>query len=128
MPLTPQRLDNNIRHRLPALPALRAVPVRVAIAAPRIPILLHERRAGIERIAALSAKEVSGVPLRAARDDDFTLDRRLARFAAGAEEFVEVEGAVEAEGGIAVGLFGVVEFFDGQVFGNQAGLAGFNSL
>lgn len=128
MPLTPQRLDNNIRHRLPALPALRAVPVRVAIAAPRIPILLHKRRAGIERIAALSAEEVSGVPLRAARDDDFTLDRRLARFAAGAEEFVEVEGAVEAEGGLAVAFFGVVQFFDCQVFGDHAGLAGFDSL
>lgn len=124
MPLAPQRFHHHIRHRLPALATLGAVAVSVAVATPRVPVLLDERRAGVERIAALRAEEVTGVPLCAASDDDFAFDRRFARFAARAEHFVEVEGAVEAQGGLAVALFGFVEFVDREVLGNVAGVAG----
>ena len=96
MPLAPQRLHHHIRHRLPALPTLCTVPVSVAIATPRIAIFLNERRASIERIATLRAEEVPSVPFGAASNNNFTLNWRLARFAARAEHFVEVERAVEA--------------------------------
>ena len=97
MPLAPQRLHHHIRHRLPALAALRTVPVSMAIATPRIAIFLHERRASIERITTLRAEKVPSVPLSATSNDDFAFDWRLARFAARAEHFVEVERAVEAQ-------------------------------
>jgi hypothetical protein len=72
--------------------------------APRIPILLDERRRGIKGIAALCAEEVADVPLSAARYHDFALDGCLARLAAGREQFVEVEVAEEAHALIAVFL------------------------
>jgi hypothetical protein len=96
MPLAPQRLNHHIRHRLAALTALGAVAISMTIAAPCVPILLDERRASIERITTLRAKEVSSMPLSTARNNDLAFDRRLARFAARAEHLVEVEGAVEA--------------------------------
>jgi hypothetical protein len=96
MPLTPKRLHNHIRHGLPTLAALGTVPISVAVAAPRIAVLLNKRRASIERIAALRTEKVASVPLSAASNNHLTFDRRLARFAARAEHFVEVECAVEA--------------------------------
>jgi len=124
MPLAPQRLHHHIRHRLPALAALGTVPIRVAVATPRVAILLDERRAGIERIAALCAEEVPGVPFGAASDDDFAFDRRLARFAARAEHLVEVECAVEAHRRLAVAHFGFVELVVCDVHWDVAGVAG----
>lgn len=97
MPLAPQRFHHHIRHRLPALATLRTVPVSMAVATPRIAIFLDERRASIEWITTLGTEEMTGVPLSATSDDDFAFNRRLARFAARAEHFVEVERAVEAE-------------------------------
>jgi hypothetical protein len=128
MPLAAQRLDNNIRHRLPALPTLGAVAVRVAVAAPRIPILLHKRRASIEGITALRAEEVAGVPLGATSHDDLAFDGGLARLAARAEHFVEIQRAVEAQGGLAVNFLRLVEFIHGDVFGEDAVLAGCDAL
>lgn len=96
MPLAPQRLDNNIRHGLATLPALGAVAVRVAVAAPSVAVLFDKRRAGVKGVAALRAEEVARVPLGAARHDDLAFDRRLAGFTAWAEHFVEVQRAVEA--------------------------------
>lgn len=113
MPLAPQRLHNNIRHRLPTLPTLGTIPIRMTVAAPRVPILFNKRRARVERIAALRAEEVPSVPFCAARYDDFAFDGRFAGFAARAEHLVEVEGAVEAERGLAVGVLGCVELFCG---------------
>lgn len=64
---------------------------------PRIPFLLHKRRARIERIATLGAKEMSDMPLGAARHHHLALDGRLATLAPRAEHLVEVEVAVEAQ-------------------------------
>lgn len=124
MPLTPQRLNHNICHRLAALAALRTVPVSMAVATPCIAIFLDERRASIERIATLRAEKVPSVPLSATSNDNLALDRSLARFAARAEHFVEVERAVEAERGHTVGFFRFVECLVGDVLWNVAGVAG----
>ena len=102
MPLTSKTFDNNIRNWLPALTALGTVPVGMAVATPRIPIFLNERRARVERIATLRAEEVAGMPFCTASNNDLTFDGCLARFAARAEHLVEVEGAVEAQRGFAV--------------------------
>lgn len=115
MPVPPQRLQHRLRDRLPAAPTLAAVPIRVTTHAPRVAVLLHERRAGIERIAALRAEEVARMPLRAARDDDLALDGRLTGLAARGEELVEVEMAVEAERGVAVVEFLLQELVLGHV-------------
>lgn len=96
MPIRPQRLNNRLRNRLPALPTLRTIPIRMTPHTPRIAIFLDKRRTTIERIAALGAEEVARVPFRAACDDDFALDGSFAALAAGAEVFVEIEVAVEA--------------------------------
>ena len=90
MPLAPQRFHHHIRHWLPALAAFRTVTISVAVATPRISILLDERRASIERIATLRTEEVTNVPLSAARNDDFTFDGCLARLAAWREQFVKI--------------------------------------
>jgi len=124
MPLAPQRLHHNIRHRLPALAALGTIPISVAVATPRVAILLDKRRTRIEWIAALRAEEVASVPFGTASDDDFAFDRRLARFAARAEHFVEVERAVEAHRRLAVGHFGSVELVVCDVHWDVAGVAG----
>jgi len=128
MPLAAQRPDNNVRDRLPALPTLGTVAVRVAVAAPRVPILLHKRCASIKGITALCAEEVAGVPLGAACHDDLAFDGGLARLAARAEHFVEVQGAVEAQGGLAVSFLRFVDFVHGDVFGEHAVLAGCDAL
>jgi hypothetical protein len=96
MPLAPQRLHHHIRHWLPALATFCTVPIGMAIATPRIAIFLNERCTGIEWVATLRAEEVPSVPLGTTSNDDLAFDRRLARFAARAEHFVEVERAVEA--------------------------------
>jgi hypothetical protein len=96
MPLGPERLDHRIGNRLTAALAFRAVAVRVAADAPRVAVLFDKGGRRVERVAALSAEKVAGVPLGAARDDDFALDGCLARLAAGREELVEVERAEEA--------------------------------
>jgi hypothetical protein len=128
MPLAPQRLHNHIRHWLPALAALGTVPISVAIATPRIAILLDERRASIERIAALRTEEMAGVPFGSTSNDDFTFDWCLARLAARAEHFVEVERAVEAHRGLAIGDFRFVEFLIRDVVWDVAGVAGCDAL
>jgi hypothetical protein len=96
MPLAPQSLNDDIRHRLPTLPTLGTIAVCVAIAAPRVSILLYKRRTRIERVAALGAEEMACVPFGAASHDDFAFDGRLARLAARAEHLVEIQRAVEA--------------------------------
>jgi hypothetical protein len=103
VPLAIQRLHHHVRDGLPTPPAFGAVPVRVAIDTPRVPVLLHKRRLRIERVAALRAEEVADVPLGAARDNDLALDGRLARLAARREELVVVQVAVEAHALVAVG-------------------------
>lgn len=95
MPLASQSLDHNIRHRLPTLATLGTVAISVAVATPRVPILLDKRRTSVKRITTLRAEKVTSMPFRAARNNDLAFDRRLARFAAWAEHFVEIEGAVE---------------------------------
>lgn len=70
----------------------------MTIHTPRIPFLLHKRRARIKRIAALGAEKVASVPLGATRNNHLALNRRLTALAAGRKELVEVEVAVEAEG------------------------------
>jgi len=128
MPLAPQRLHHHIRHRLPTLAALGTVPVSVAIATPRIAILLDERRAGIEWIAALRTEKVASVPFGATSNNNFAFDWCLARLAARAEHFVEVERAVEAHRGLAVGYFRFVEFLVCDVVWDVASVAGCNAL
>lgn len=96
----------------------------MAIATPRISILLDERRASIERVAALRTEEVSSVPFGATSNNHFALDGCLARFAARAEHFVEVESAVEAHRGHAVGFFGFVELVVCDVVWDVAGVTG----
>ena len=64
----------------------------------RVPALLDERGVAFERVAAFRAEEVAHVVFAARGEDDFAFDGRLAGAAARAEEFVEVEVAVEAEG------------------------------
>jgi len=74
----------------------------MAANAPGIPILFNERRGAIERIATLSAEEVANMPLRATRHHDLAFDGRLAALAAGREELVKVEMAVEPQTRFAV--------------------------
>lgn len=128
MPLAPQCLHHHIRHWLPTLAALGTVPVSVAIATPRIPILLDERCAGIKRITTLRTEEMAGVPLSATSNNDFAFDRRLARLAARAEHFVEVECAVEAHRGLAVGYFRFVQFLVRDVIWDVASVTGCNTF
>lgn len=116
MPLKPQGLHHRLRHGLPALPTLGTIPIRMTPHTPRVPVLLHERRAAVEGIPALRAEEVADVPFGAAGDDDFALDGRFAALAARAEELVEVEVAVEAERGVAVGDFELQRFVCIHVF------------
>lgn len=87
-------------------------------------ILLDERRAGIEWIAALRTEEMAGVPFSATSDDDLAFNRCLARFAARAEHLVEVQRAVEAHRGHAVGFFGFVELVVRDVVWDVAGVTG----
>lgn len=96
MPLAPQSLDHNIRHRLPALATLGTVAISMAVATPRVPVLFNKGCTSVERIATLCAEKVASVPFRAARNNDLAFDGCLARFAARAEHFMEIEGAVEA--------------------------------
>jgi hypothetical protein len=56
--------------------------MRMAIHTPSIPIFFYERSGGVKRIATLGAEEVTSMPFRTARDDDLTLDGRLAALAA----------------------------------------------
>ena len=105
MPIRAERLDDQIRDRLPTLPTLGAVSVRMAAHAPRIPILLHEGRRPVERITTLSAKEVPGVPFRAARHDDFSFDGCLAALTPGREELMEIQMAVKTRTWITVFCF-----------------------
>jgi hypothetical protein len=78
VPFRPQRFDHSVRNRLATTFAFGAVAVGVAVDTPRIPIFLDKRGIGIKRITTLGAEKVSGMPLRAARDDDFALDGRFA--------------------------------------------------
>jgi hypothetical protein len=96
MPLGPKRLDHRVRDGLATTLALGAIPVGVATHAPRVALLLDERGRRIKGVAALCAEKVACVPLGATRDNDLALDGRLARFAAGGEELVEVERTEEA--------------------------------
>jgi hypothetical protein len=96
MPLRSQSLNYRIRNRLPALPTLGTEAVRMAPHTPSIPLLLDKWRRRIKWITALSAEEMSNMPLGATSHDNLALDRRLAALAAGREELVEVEMAVEA--------------------------------
>ncbi len=102
MPLLPQRHHTPINNRLLATFALPTEAPSMTPHTPRIPIFLHKRRLRIERIAALSAEEMAHVPGSPARDDDFCLDRRLTAAAARGVQFVEIQMAVEAQGGIAI--------------------------
>ena len=95
MPLRAQRFNHRIRNRFAAPFTLRAIAISMTIDAPRVPVLFDKRRGGIERVAALCAKEVARVPFSAARDYDFALDRRFAGLAARGETLVEIEVAVE---------------------------------
>ena len=63
-----------------------------------IPALLDKGSMAFERVAAFRAEEVAHVVFAARGEDDFAFDGGLAGAAAGGEEFVEVEVAVEAEG------------------------------
>lgn len=85
MPLRSQRLNHHLCNRASALLTFRAVPINMAIHAPRIPVLLHERRRAIKRIPALGTKKVSNVPLRTTSNHNFTFDGRLAGLATGRE-------------------------------------------
>jgi hypothetical protein len=96
MPLRPQSLDNRIRNRLATLSTLCTKAIRMAPDTPRISLFFDKRRGRVKWITTLRAEEVADMPLGAARDDDLALDGRLAALAAGREELMEVEVAVEA--------------------------------
>lgn len=96
---------------------------------PGIIVLLDKGRGSIEGVAAGGAEEVALVVRVAAGDDDAGFDGRLAGFAAGGEELVVVEVAVESRGIVdAVGEVELVGFLRGGGFRGQgrgeAGLAG----
>lgn len=95
MPLCAQRLDDRIRDRLATALALCAVAIGMTVDTPRIPILLHEGRAGIKRITTLRAKKVPRMPLRTTSHHNLALNRSLATLAPGAEALVEIQMAVE---------------------------------
>jgi hypothetical protein len=95
MPLRTQCLYHRVRNRLSTLSTFGAEAVGMASHTPSVPLLLDKRRRRVKRITALSAKEVSNVPLGATSYHDLTLDRRLTAFASGREELVEVEMAIE---------------------------------
>jgi hypothetical protein len=123
MPLRPQRLDNRICHRLATLLTLGTIPMRMTIHTPRIPILLHKRRARIKRVATLRAKKVSCMPLGATRDNHLAFNGGLARFASRGEHFVEVEVAEEALGFVcAVFVFEAGHVVRGRVRGEEGNI------
>jgi hypothetical protein len=98
MPVEAKSLDNHILNdRLSAALAFAAEAIRMAPDTPCIAFLLHKRHGLVEWVTALRTEEVSWMPVRATRDDSFSLDGRLAGLAAWAEKLVEVEMAVEAE-------------------------------
>jgi hypothetical protein len=132
MPLGPQCLDDRIRDRLPTLPALCTKAIRMTPDTPSIPLLLHKRRGRIKGITTLRAEEVTHMPLSATCHDDLALDGRLAALAAGREELVEVEVAVEAQAFVdAVLGFETLHVFVGRVGWEEldviAALAGVNA-
>ena len=63
-----------------------------------VPGLLDERGVALEGVAAFGAEEVADVVFAAGGEDDFAFDGGFAGAAAWAEEFVEVEVAVESQG------------------------------
>lgn len=62
-----------------------------------IVVFLHEGGVGIKRIATLRTEEMPNMPFSAGCDDHLSFDRRLAAFAARAEELVEIEVAVKSQ-------------------------------
>jgi hypothetical protein len=48
-------------------------------------------------ISTLGAKEMSGMPLSTASNNDLTFDRRLAALASWTEELVEIQVAIEPQ-------------------------------
>ncbi|KAI7527284.1 hypothetical protein KC331_g16438 [Hortaea werneckii] len=96
---------------------------------PGIIVLLDKRRGSVEGITASSAEEMPLVVGVAAGDDDAGFDGGAAGFAAGGEELVVVEVAVEAGGVVdAVREFELAGFVGGCGFrgerGREAGLPG----
>jgi hypothetical protein len=63
----------------------------------RVIILLDKRGVGIEGVTAFSAEEVPNMPFCACCHYHLALDGRLAASAAGTEEFVKVQVAVESQ-------------------------------
>ncbi|KAI7558154.1 hypothetical protein KC316_g13341 [Hortaea werneckii] len=129
MPLPPQRPHHHFRNRLPALPTLGTIPMGMTPDTPRIIVLLDKRGGSIKGIAAGSAGEMPFVVGVAAGDDDAGFDRGTAGFAAGGEELVVVEVAVESRRLVyAVGEVELVGFGRGCGFrgerGREAGLPG----
>jgi hypothetical protein len=97
MPVKAKSFDNHVLDDwLPAALALTAEAIRMTSDAPCIALFLYERHSLIEWIATLRAEEMSWVPVRAACDNAFAFDGRLAGFAAWTEKLVEVEMAIEA--------------------------------
>lgn len=102
MPLRTQCLDYRIRDWLPALLALGAVSVCVAINTPSVPVLFYKRGGAIKWVTALRAEEMANVPLSTASHYNLTLYRCFARFTARREELMEVQVAIEPHGFVAV--------------------------
>lgn len=96
MPLPPQRPHHHLGNRLPTLPTLGAIPMGMTPHTPGIIIFFHERGGSIKGVATGSAEEMPFVVGVSAGDDDAGFDRGAAGFAAGGEELVVVEVAVEA--------------------------------
>ena len=131
MPLGPQRPNHHLRHRFPTLPALGAVAMGMTPDTPSIIVLFDKRGGSVKGVAASGAEEMPFVVGVAAGDDDLVLDGGLTGFAAGGEELVVVEVAVEAGGEVVdaigdefeVGHFRRGGGFRGRRWG-EAGLAG----
>lgn len=105
MPLAAQGADVLPYDSLATLLALGRAPLGalgLAVDAPRVAVLLDMRHALRERVAALGAEEVPVVPVLPERHHMFTQDRRRAVLAAGGEELVPVQVAIEAEALVAV--------------------------
>ena len=102
MPIVPESLHHSIRDWLLTLPTLGAISIGMTAHTPSIAVLLNKWSRTVEGFTTLCAEEVARVPFRAAGNDDFAFNRRLAALASGGEKLVKVQVAVESQRSVSV--------------------------
>lgn len=89
------RNDDLVQHILFTALAARRRATGMAVETPCKTVLLHKRGLRVEGITALGAEEMADVPFGTTGNHHLAFNRGLAALTAGAEEFMEVQVAVE---------------------------------